>query len=60
MTSADPPCNDAVDLCDANRTYDETLLDSFARTLDRRPRRWSYVAEHFDEKFRAALAPSPM
>ena len=58
VPSADPACNDAVDLCDANRTHDETLLDSFARALDRRPRRRSYMAEHLDEKFRAALAPS--
>jgi hypothetical protein len=58
VTSADPASNDAVDPSDANGTRDETLLDSFARALDGRPGRRSYIAEHLDEKFRAPLAPS--
>lgn len=58
VTSADPASNDAVDPRDANRTHRETLLDSFARAFDRRPRRRSNIAEHLDQKFRAALSPS--
>ena len=58
VPSADPASNDAIDPRDANRTRHETLLDSFARALDSRPRRRSYIAEHLDGKFRAALAPS--
>jgi hypothetical protein len=56
--SADPASNDAVGPRDANRTRNETLFDGFARRLYRRPRRRSYIAEHLDEKFRAALAAS--
>jgi hypothetical protein len=56
VPSADPASNDAVDPRDANRTHPETFVDSFARALDRRPRRRSYIAEHLDEQFRAALA----
>src|SRR5437016_3057864 len=58
VTSADPGSNDAVDLRYANRTHNETLLDSLARALDRRPCGRSYIAERIDEKLRAALAPS--
>lgn len=58
VTSADPASNDAVDPRDANRTHAETLRDSLARALDRRPRRRSNIAEHLDEKLRAAFAPS--
>src|SRR5438874_2591581 len=58
VPSADPASNNAVYPRDANRTRDETLLDSGACALDRRPRRRSDVAEHLDQKFRAALAPS--